>query len=53
LGGQATSIDVVQNIIKYLQETTKTSNWLEFRKHSMAVGTLSLCFLEVVLARNS
>jgi hypothetical protein len=27
LGGQATSIDVVQNIIKYLQETTKTSNW--------------------------
>ncbi|XP_021941729.1 isocitrate dehydrogenase [NAD] subunit gamma, mitochondrial-like [Zootermopsis nevadensis] len=26
LGGQATSIDVVQNIIKYLQETTKTSN---------------------------
>ncbi|XP_069694262.1 isocitrate dehydrogenase [NAD] subunit gamma, mitochondrial-like isoform X2 [Periplaneta americana] len=27
LGGQATSIDVVQNIVKYLQETTKSSNW--------------------------
>nr|CAD7570289.1 unnamed protein product [Timema californicum] len=27
LGGQATSIDVVQNIIRHLQETTKTTNW--------------------------
>ncbi|XP_066997155.1 isocitrate dehydrogenase [NAD] subunit gamma, mitochondrial isoform X2 [Anabrus simplex] len=27
LGGQATSIDVVQNIVKYIQEETKTSNW--------------------------
>nr|CAD7447734.1 unnamed protein product [Timema bartmani] len=26
LGGQATSIDVVQNIIRHLQETTKTTN---------------------------
>lgn len=27
LGGQATSIDVVQNIIKHLQQKTRTSNW--------------------------
>ncbi|KAJ9581649.1 hypothetical protein L9F63_023166, partial [Diploptera punctata] len=30
LGGQATSIDVVQNIVKYIQQTTKTSNCLNF-----------------------
>lgn len=31
LGGQATSIDVVQNIIKYLQQSTKKTNWQELR----------------------
>lgn len=27
LGGQATSIDVVQNIVKHLQQSTRRANW--------------------------
>lgn len=27
LGGQATSIDVVQTIVKHIQELTKDKNW--------------------------